>query len=169
MAAAIKAVENGQTRRQQTRDMMFKILGHGAQTALTAAGGAIAADYDRKDAEDKKLRDSAEQYKAPDVQQATSTAHVPEWLKAAQGDPTEAPHIDPSEAVALAAQGAKARQAVNTSAAMANIGGYHTQEGADAQDQNASAMARDIGTAKQTMEMGGMMNSLARKQQDSGY
>ena len=72
-------------------------------------------------------------------------SHVPDWL------------------VKSEANQALDRGTVNDAAKMATIGGYATPEGLQKQDEDSSAMARDIDTSKSMMRMGGMQNSLVRK------
>ncbi len=176
MAEAIKMLRAGQTRGQQNRALLDKVLVTGATAGIGAIGHAIEAnkslelqenqhkatimrdaidDQSRRAgseaAQDRLTRASSEQYASPEYTPPSPDDQryggAPAWLEDVQG----------------AADTAKQNQRTNASAAGVAIGGYHTPEGAEQSSANANAQFRDIGTSQDMMKMGGMMNSQARR------
>lgn len=177
-ADAVKAISEGRTQEQQTRNLREKILMGGVQAALTAAAGGASANHSfnlqRKQANRAwdvnnnsiKAREALadEQSRAMSDSRAKEAGRVPEWL--GQGGPVDVvsggntPH---QPDMISGAQAAMSNQQQNDSADQAPLGGYYTSDGSQAAQDQANALTNDMKTAEDGMRGGGMMGSLQRK------
>lgn len=177
-ADAVKAITEGRTNEQQTRNLREKVLMGGIQAALTAAGAGASASHSfalqRKQANKawdinnagiqarEKLAD--EQSRAMGDGRAREAGKVPAWL--GQGGPVDvvsggnAPH---QPDMISGAQTAMSNQQQNDAADNAPLGGYYTSDGSQAAQDQANALTNDMKTAEDGMRGGGMMGSLQRK------
>ena len=182
MAEFIRMLRAGETRGQQRQALMDRAMMVGATAGIGAIGHAlegresVRATGERNAARaasaqkvsDAGIRQSSEQYAAPDYDPSKAsamghTADVPAWLTAAQGE-------SPGDIQAQAKE-ATDTQAMNKAAAGAPIGGIRTPGALDSSGQEADVRAADISTGKNLMNAadtmddthGGMARSLRRR------
>jgi hypothetical protein len=172
-ADAVKAITEGRTQQQQSRDLREKIIMGLAQAGLTGAGGIIKGDMSKRASADASLRASASQYAPATAEYAGPTAMPPGWLgKAGEGNHDELQASPPADApdwmhqpksMQQRAEEALANGQQNDAANTAPLGGYYTPDGAQASRDQANALTNDMRTAEDGMRGGGMMGSLQRK------
>lgn len=171
----IKDIKEGNTPGQRRTAFMDNAAMTAVRAGITGLGAVMSAshsnDLQKEQANAEIMRKAiGDQTKASHAPLPPSTIPKEDFTKDEYGLPgqslgkaTELPSYMKNMDTSVMAGQAQADQKLNRSADNVPMGGYTTKNGRESHQDNSDQMSRDIATSNQTMESGGMMNSLQRR------
>lgn len=171
----IKDIKEGNTPGQRRTAFMDNASMTGVRAGIAGLGAVMAAGQSKDQQNEQSNADImrqaiGDQTKASQAVLPPSSVPKEDFSNDEYGLPgqslgkaTELPSYMKNMDTSVMAGQAQADQKLNSSAENVPMGGYTTQNGRDSHQDNSDQMARDIATANQTMEYGGMMNSIQRR------
>lgn len=181
MEHAIKVLRAGQSRGQQNQALLDKVMMHGAQAGLMGANGVYQATKSDEAKEEREYARAAEASRAalrtaprvpnaPPVQDPQADEYGLHTDPLTRANSERSYEDEMNNSVAAGAKAAQARLGMNASAELSTIGGYSTPNGRRNDQDQSDMLTRDISTANDGMQHGGMMNSLSRmRPPNEGY